>query len=83
MTRLLVFGDDIIELIDNVLLQAVQCKEDSRLFNSLRYTVCMQVLEELQVALFLFSILPNRATISSLYWKLIRRIYSMSIVTIM
>ena len=53
MTRLLVFGDDLIELIDNGLLQVVQCKEHPVVFNSIWNTVCMQVLEHVKVALLL------------------------------
>ena len=79
---LIVLSDEFIQLIHDALLQVVQCKEDSRLFNSIRYSVCTQVLEELQVALFLFD-LPNLSTSSSLYWNFILLMYSISNVVIM
>ena len=60
MLVLLVFGDDFVKNIDDALLQVVQCKEYSRLFNSIKNTVCMQVLEQFKVALFLVDIAQPR-----------------------
>ena len=49
-------GDDIVQLIDNALFEVAQCEEYTSFINCTRYTVCMQVLEQLKVALFLVDI---------------------------
>ena len=51
MTRLLVFADDLVELVDNALFKVVQGIEYTRLFNGIRCPVCVYVLEQLKVAL--------------------------------
>ena len=56
MTRLLVPGDDIVQLIHNALFEVVQGKEDSSFFFGIRYTVCTQELEEIHIALFLVNL---------------------------
>ena len=56
LTRLVVLGDDFVKLMHNALFEVVQCEEEISFFNGIRDPLCMQVLEQIMVAMNLVDI---------------------------